>query len=81
MREVPPEAMTVTSTVPSPPGAIAVMDVGELTVKCEALADPKFTAVTSIKFVPVIVTEDPPCSGPTFGLTLVTVGKENLFAD
>ena len=38
------------------------------------LPDPKLTAVTPVKLVPVMVTVVPPVVGPVPGLTAVTVG-------
>ena len=72
---VPAGVVTVTSTVPAlAAGAVAVMEVGELTVKLTALADPNLTAVVPVKFVPVTVTEVPPAVGPAFGPTPATEG-------
>ena len=65
--------VTVTSTVPVPAGAVAVMGWRSLTVKV-AVAVPNFTAVAPVKLVPVMVTEVPPAAGPELGLTPVTVG-------
>ena len=55
-------------------GAVALIEVAELTVKLVALVAPNLTAVAPVKFVPVIVTTVPPVVGPEFGLTGVTVG-------
>ena len=72
---MPPPAVTVTSTVPVPGGDVVVIDVGLTTVNGVAgLPAPKETAVTAVKFVPVIVTEVPPAPGPVEGLIPVTVG-------
>ena len=38
---------------------------------------PKWTALTPVKFVPVIVTGVPPVLGPELGLTALTVGTGN----
>jgi hypothetical protein len=62
------------STVPVPAGAVAVMDVGEFTVKPVAAVLPKSTAVAPVNPVPVIVTVVPPAAGPYVGATDVTVG-------
>ena len=59
--------MTVTSTVPVPAGAVAVMVVELSTVKVAGLPVPKSTAVAPVKLVPVIVTEVPPVVGPELG--------------
>ena len=71
---VPPGVVTVTSTVPVPAGAVALMLVALLTVKLEAAVVPNFTALAPVKPVPVIATEVPPVLGPELGLTPVTVG-------
>jgi hypothetical protein len=71
---VPPEVVTVTSTVPVlPAGAVAVIEVALVTVKVAAVA-PKLTAVAPVKFIPVTVTEVPPAVGPEDGLTPLTAG-------
>ena len=71
---VPPAVVTVTSTVPVPEGAVAVICVAVFTVKPVALLVPNFTAVAPVKFVPVIVTLVVPPVGPAVGERLVTVG-------
>jgi len=71
----PPVVVTVTSTVPRPVGAGTVMELALFTVNGVAgLAGPKFTPVTPLKFVPVIVTDVPPVVVPEVGLSPVTVG-------
>ena len=74
---VPAVVVTVTSTGPSAPpgGDVAVSDVPPpfTTTPVAGLA-PKSTAVAPARFVPVTVTDVPPDSGPTLGLTEVTVG-------
>jgi hypothetical protein len=73
--EVPPGVTTVTSTVPAgPAGAVTVILLVELTVNVAAAEEPKLTAETPLKLVPVIVTVVPPATGPADGLTPVTVG-------
>ena len=72
--EVPPAAVTRTSTVPAPAGDVAVIDVAELTVKAVALVTPNVTAVAPVNPVPVIVTDVPPVVGPDVGAIDVTVG-------
>ena len=73
--DVPPTVVTVTSTVPAAPaGAVAVIEVSELTVKPSAFAAPNFTAVAPKKPVPVIATDVPPAVGPAVGDIDVTVG-------
>ena len=57
-----------------PAGEVAVIDVAELNVKPVAAVAPKVTAVTPVKFVPVIVTDVPPTCGPAVGEIDVTVG-------
>jgi hypothetical protein len=71
---VPAGVVTVTSTVPLPAGAVAVMLVGPLTVKDVAAVVPKLTAVAPVKLVPVIVTLVPPRVDPDVGFSAVTVG-------
>jgi hypothetical protein len=53
---VPPPAVTVTSTVPLPGGAIAVIWVELSSVKLAAGVPPKLTLLAPSKFSPVIVT-------------------------
>ncbi len=73
--DVPDGLVTLTSTVPTAPaGEVAVMEVAELTVKVEAATEPKRTALTVERLVPVMLTEVPPAVEPELGLTLVTVG-------
>ena len=62
----------MTSTVPVPAGAVAVMPVALLTVKLEAAVVPNSTALAPLKPVPVMATEVP--FGPELGLTPVTMG-------
>ena len=68
-------AVILTSTVPTPAGAVAVIDVAELTVTPAAAVTPNITAVTPVKLVPVIVTDVPPADGPDVGEIEVTVGE------
>jgi hypothetical protein len=77
MALVPLSVVTVTSTVPTPAGEVAVIWVVLSTVKEPAALLPNLTAVTPEKLVPVMVTLVPPDVGPVFGLTLVTVGGPN----
>ena len=72
--DVPPGVVTVTSTVPVPAGDVAVIWVGELTVKPVAGVAPKLTAVAAVKLVPVMVTLVPPVVGPAVGEIEATVG-------
>ena len=73
--EVPPPVVTVMSMVPAEPaGAVALIEIAELTVKLVALVAPNLTAVAPVKLVPLIATTVPPVVGPEFGLTRVTVG-------
>ncbi|MEY9227938.1 hypothetical protein ABIF78_000261 [Bradyrhizobium japonicum] len=67
--------MTLTSTAPVPAGEVAVIEVAELNVKPAAAVPPNDTAVTPVKFVPVIVTTVPPACGPAVGEIEVTVGE------
>jgi hypothetical protein len=70
---VPALVVTVTSTVPVPDGAVAVILVAFVTVNGAAFT-PKFTALTLVKFVPVMITIEPPEPGPDVGFNPVTVG-------
>src|SRR5580704_16933433 len=73
--EVPPGAVTNTSTVEAPSaGEVAVMEVAELTVTMVPATVPNLTAVAPVKLVPVMVTVVPPAVVPVLGLTPVTVG-------
>jgi len=63
---VPPAVVTVTSTVPAPAGALAVICVAESTVNA-APVTPNVTAVAPVKSAPVMVTTVPPDSGPKVG--------------
>ncbi len=72
---VPPDVVTVRSTVPAEPaGDVAVIDVALLTVKLLALVEPNLTAVAPVKPVPVTVTLVPPLVLPEDGEMPVTVG-------
>src|SRR5438105_7056910 len=73
---VPAGVATVMSTTAALwAGAIAVIDVEELTVKLAAAVEPKLTAVALEKCVPAIVTDVPPGVSPDLGDTFVTVGS------
>jgi len=73
--DVPPGVVTVTVAAPATPaGAVAVICVAELTTTFDAAFAPKFTADAPVKFVPAIVTDVPPATGPLVGLSDVTVG-------
>ena len=61
------------SATPLPAGDVAVIDVAETKLKLAAVP-PNDTAVTPVKFVPVIVTDVPPDAGPVVGEIEVTVG-------
>jgi hypothetical protein len=72
---VPPNVVTVTSTVPTAStGDVAVIDVAEFTVNGAAVP-PNLTAVAPVKPVPVIVTVVPPLVEPVVGLIAVTTGN------
>jgi hypothetical protein len=64
--------VTVTSTVPVPAGAVAVIWESSVTVNEVAEFEPNLTALAPVKFVPVIVTLVP--TGPLPGEKLVIVG-------
>jgi len=75
VEDVPPGAVTVTSTAPAVcAGEVAVMLVADTTVNDEAAVEPNDTPVAPVKFVPVIVTLVPPAVGPAAGVSDVTVG-------
>ena len=71
---VPAGVVTRMSTEPVPAGAVAVIELAELTVKLLASTAPNLTAVAPARFPPLIVTEVPPESGARLGTTLVTTG-------
>ena len=78
-------SVAVTTTSTDPPvgfgGAVAVSVVSDVTVTSVAGAVPKATVVDpTMKPVPVIVTAVPPATGPTSGLTAVTVGAVSAAA-
>ena len=66
--------MTVTSTVPAPPGLVAVIWVSESIVIVVADVTPNPTDVAPIKPLPVITTDVPPTVGPDAGAIAVTAG-------
>ena len=71
--DVPPAVVTVTSTVPEPPGEVTVTDVAVLAVTA-AEAVPNLTDVAEPRLVPVTTTLVPPVEGPEVGAIEVTVG-------
>src|SRR5579863_5700207 len=76
MADVPPAAVTVTSTVPAAPaGEVAVMEPLLTTVTPVAALVPNFTVDPAVKLVPEMVTGVPPAVGPLLGLTPLTVGE------
>ena len=70
----PNGVLTVIATVPVPGGATAVMVVGEMTPKPSAGVAPNLTSVACSSCVPVIVTTEPPSSGPSSGSIEVSAG-------
>ena len=67
--------VTVTVTAPAPPaGVVAVIEVLLTTTTLVAAVLPNFTVAPVAKLVPVIVIAVPPAAGPSFGVTLLTVG-------
>jgi hypothetical protein len=73
--DVPPGVVTVMSIVPADPaGLVAVTEFAESAVMLP-VAEPNLTEEAADKLVPVMVTDDPPVVAPTFGATLVTVGR------
>jgi len=76
--------VTVTSSTPAASaGAVAVIEVAELTTTPVAAVDPNWTVAPVAKPAPVTVTEVPPVVGPPSGLTPVTssVPKVNWSAE
>jgi hypothetical protein len=72
---VPPELLTVTSTVPKvPAGATAVSWLDDTTVTEVAATPPNATVEAAVKFEPVMVTKVPPVEGPLAGAMAVTTG-------
>jgi hypothetical protein len=74
--EVPPGVVTVTFTAPAlvTAGLTTTIWLAVLLIRLVTAAVPKFTAVAPARFVPVIVTNVPPVTGPTVGLRPVTTG-------
>jgi len=71
---VPPEVVTVISTVPVPAGEVAVILVSEFKVKLTAWVNPKYTLVAPVNPLPEIVIEFPPAGDPLLGEMLVMPG-------
>ncbi len=72
---VAPTFVTVTVTAPAlPAGVFAVTCVPLTTTTLVAALLPNFTVAPVEKFVPVIMTAEPPAVDPLFGATLPTVG-------
>lgn len=76
MGEVPPQVLTVTSTVEQaiPVGDVTVSCVDEATTTFVPAVDPNCTVGVPKKLVPFMVIVSPPAEVPVLGLTLVTVG-------
>ena len=74
--------ITFMSTTPAliPGGLVAIISLHNTTLKWDAGVAPKSTAVTPVKFVPMIVTAVPPVAGPDEGLTRVTVAPTTVLA-
>ena len=73
----PPGVVTATSTVPVPAGVVATTDVAVLAV-IVAFTPPKVTGPADDRFVPVMVTDVPPPTGPDVGLIDDTAGAGTL---
>src|SRR5579862_810962 len=71
---VTPFPVTVTSTVPTPGGEVAVIVVADVTVTAGAAVVPNFTVSPVAKLVPVILTAIPPAALPEVGVRAVTAG-------
>ena len=65
--------MTATAAAPVPAGAVAVICVGESTVKDVAGTEPNVTSVTFVKSVPVMTTVAP--ADPLAGATACVPGQ------
>src|SRR5580704_4108737 len=79
---VPAVVVTVTSTPPLPAGATAEIEPLLLTVNDAAGDGPNSTAVTPVKFEPVMVTAVAPAAGPELGVTFCTTGElHNVLAN
>jgi hypothetical protein len=74
--EVPPGVVRVMSTVPDDSeGEVAVHKVGDEQLTAVAVVAPNLAVVLPMtKPAPVMVTTVPPPSGPSTGLTELTVG-------
>jgi TRAP-type uncharacterized transport system fused permease subunit len=73
MAEVPAAVVTVTSTVPVPAGLSTTIWVAESLAILAAVL-PRCTDVALARYVPAIVSEAPPVTGPCEGLSSVTAG-------
>ena len=72
---VPFAVVTVTSTVPVPAGAVAMIVVGETTCTFALFTAPKATLDDAVKPVPVMSTCVPPEGEPAAGDNDVTLGS------
>ena len=71
---VPTEVVTVTFTVPTEPAGDSATITCESSARYSAEADPNFTELTLVKFVPRMNTRLSPVTSPLFGNTRLTVG-------
>ena len=69
---MPPDVVTLNGPVVAPAGTVAWIAVVDVTVKVGALVPLKLTAITPVKFVPLMVTFAP--TGPLIGAKLAIVG-------
>ena len=74
--EVPKGVTTRTSTLPLLVGAVALMKVGEITVKLEDSLAPKNTALVEENPLPMMLTVAPPPAETVEGDTAATTGSE-----
>jgi hypothetical protein len=81
LAEVPPDVVTVTTTVSVPGGEVAVSDVELKTFTAVAATVPKSTVASLAKPVPVTVTTVPPVTAPLSGLMPVTVGSAKAYVN
>ena len=73
---IPPSVRTTTSRTPAAPAGavIARIVVGLTTTRLVGASPPTVTVAPGWKFVPVMVIDVPPASGPAVGVTRVIVG-------
>ena len=73
---VPFVVVTVTLTAPLPTGDMALILLALTTTNDVAAVDPKLTALTLLKLVPLMITDVPPPSDPLIGAMVDTEGHD-----